>query len=111
MKVPFPGIGNSLKLEVPVIITSGITKPLAQDPASAKNEPPLLDLPPYVPILLLACGPNPSNMFLTIDRTGTILRITRITTPAGRHKSPTCIPVEALRALDVPVYIDLYRIS
>ncbi|KAM5542507.1 hypothetical protein V8D89_003966 [Ganoderma adspersum] len=46
VKVPFPGIGNSVKLEVPVVITSGITKPLVRDPSSAKDEPPLLDLPP-----------------------------------------------------------------
>ncbi|PIL37728.1 hypothetical protein GSI_01422 [Ganoderma sinense ZZ0214-1] len=46
VKVPFPGIGNSVKLEIPVVITSGITKPLARDPSSASSEPPLLDLPP-----------------------------------------------------------------
>ncbi|KAM5536525.1 hypothetical protein V8D89_009802 [Ganoderma adspersum] len=45
VKVPFPGIGNSLKLEVPVTVTSGIDKPLAQS-ATAENDPPILDLPP-----------------------------------------------------------------
>ncbi|KAI1791734.1 hypothetical protein LXA43DRAFT_888775 [Ganoderma leucocontextum] len=48
VKVPFPGMGNSLKLEVPVNVTSGIDKPLARDPSApdAENEPPILDLPP-----------------------------------------------------------------
>ncbi|PIL28281.1 hypothetical protein GSI_09569 [Ganoderma sinense ZZ0214-1] len=45
VKVPFPGIGNSLKLEVPVTVTSGIDKPLAQS-STAENDPPILDLPP-----------------------------------------------------------------
>ena len=47
VKVPFPGIGNSLKLEVPVTVTSGIDKPLAQS-GTAENDPPILDLPPCV---------------------------------------------------------------
>ena len=49
VKVPFPGIGNSLKLEVPVTVTSGIDKPLAQS-GTAENDPPILDLPPCVAI-------------------------------------------------------------
>ena len=50
VKVPFPGIGNSLKLEVPVTVTSGIDKPLAQS-GTAENDPPILDLPPCVAFL------------------------------------------------------------
>nr|VWO99828.1 Structural maintenance of chromosomes protein [Ganoderma boninense] len=45
VRVPFPGIGNSLKLEIPVTVTSGIDKPLAQS-STAENDPPILDLPP-----------------------------------------------------------------
>ncbi|PIL33882.1 hypothetical protein GSI_03588 [Ganoderma sinense ZZ0214-1] len=48
VRVPFPGIGNSLKLEVPVNITSGIDKPLAKEAGAtdADSAPPPLDLPP-----------------------------------------------------------------
>ena len=53
MKVPFPGIGNDLKLEVPVTVTSGIDKPLPKEQSGRKDgenvqPPPTLDLPPYV---------------------------------------------------------------
>ncbi|RPD67561.1 hypothetical protein L226DRAFT_566250 [Lentinus tigrinus ALCF2SS1-7] len=52
VKVPFPGIGNDLKLEVPVTVTSGIDKPLPRDSQSVSKDgepaqpPPNLDLPP-----------------------------------------------------------------
>ena len=48
VNVPFPGIGNSLRLEVPVNVTSGIIEPLAEERAATSKEAPLLDLPPYV---------------------------------------------------------------
>ena len=61
VKVPFPGIGNDLKLEVPVHVTSGIDKPVPreQPPADGNSaDPPLpaLDLPPSVlsPLLFSA---------------------------------------------------------
>ena len=44
--MPFPGIGNDLKLEVPVKVTSGIDKPLAKDDPGSDSAPPPLDLPP-----------------------------------------------------------------
>ena len=72
VKVPFPGIGNSLKLEVPVTITSGIDKPLAQkNPADADSEPSVLDLPP--------CGalfepPSPSRACL-LDSLYSVFRL------------------------------------
>ncbi|PIL33878.1 hypothetical protein GSI_03584 [Ganoderma sinense ZZ0214-1] len=47
VRVPFPGIGNSLKLEVPVNVTSGIDKPFAKELATdSDSAPPPLDLPP-----------------------------------------------------------------
>ena len=46
VRVPFPGIGNSLKLEVPVKVTSGIDKPFAKDESDSDSTPPPLDLPP-----------------------------------------------------------------
>ena len=72
VKVPSPGIGNSLKLEVPVTITSGIDKPLAQkNPADADSEPSVLDLPP--------CGalfepPSPSRACL-LDSLYSVFRL------------------------------------
>lgn len=48
VKVPFPGIGNGLKLELPVNITSGIDQPLAKESSETEDAPPILDLPPYV---------------------------------------------------------------
>ena len=53
VKVPFPGIGNDLKLEVPVHVTSGIDKPVPREPSPADSDgadrpPPALDLPPSV---------------------------------------------------------------
>ena len=52
VNVPFPGIGNSLRLEVPVNVTSGIAEPFAEERAATSNKAPLLDLPPYVLALL-----------------------------------------------------------
>ncbi|KAI0741772.1 hypothetical protein C8Q80DRAFT_1110257 [Daedaleopsis nitida] len=51
VKVPFPGVGNDLKLEVPVTVTSGIVRTLApeqpeQSDPSRDALPPNLDLPP-----------------------------------------------------------------
>ncbi|KAI0691289.1 hypothetical protein C8T65DRAFT_745494 [Cerioporus squamosus] len=50
VKVPFPGIGNDLKLEVPVTVTSGIDNALPKEQPEGKdgeNAPsPTLDLPP-----------------------------------------------------------------
>ncbi|KAI0800098.1 hypothetical protein C8Q74DRAFT_1214134 [Fomes fomentarius] len=46
VKVPFPGIGNGLKLELPVTVTSGIDQPLAKDSSETEDAPPILDLPP-----------------------------------------------------------------
>ena len=53
VKVPFPGIGNDLKLEVPVHVTSGIDKPVPREQPPADSDgadrpPPALDLPPSV---------------------------------------------------------------
>ena len=54
VKVPFPGHGNDVKLEVPVTVTSGIDQPLARDEAQEDAPPyPTLDLPPYVSCLVL----------------------------------------------------------
>ncbi|KAI0737846.1 hypothetical protein C8Q80DRAFT_1114565 [Daedaleopsis nitida] len=49
VKIPFPGIGNNLKLKVPVNVTSGIDSPLPTAPggdAGSDTPPPELDLPP-----------------------------------------------------------------
>ncbi|KAI1783735.1 hypothetical protein LXA43DRAFT_1077589 [Ganoderma leucocontextum] len=46
VRVPFPGIGNSLRLEVPVKVTSGIDKPIAKEESDSDSMPPPLDLPP-----------------------------------------------------------------
>ncbi|TBU42929.1 hypothetical protein BD309DRAFT_961800 [Dichomitus squalens] len=46
VNVPFPGIGNDLKLVVPVTVSSGIVKSLAQDPVAASDDAPILDPPP-----------------------------------------------------------------
>ncbi|KAI0684386.1 hypothetical protein C8Q76DRAFT_788686 [Earliella scabrosa] len=48
VKVPFPGVGNNVKLEVPVTITSGIDQPLPRDQTDGESDdpPPILDLPP-----------------------------------------------------------------
>ena len=50
VKVPFPGVGNNVKLEVPVNITSGIDQPLPRDQTDGESDdpPPILDLPPCV---------------------------------------------------------------
>ena len=55
MQVPFAGIGNDLKLRVPVTINSGIDASMQLDqPGSSAGDgdapppPPMLDLPPYV---------------------------------------------------------------
>ena len=48
IKVPFPGIGNDLKLELPVNVTSGIEQPLAKESTDGEDTPPILDLPPCV---------------------------------------------------------------
>ncbi|TBU44361.1 hypothetical protein BD309DRAFT_40826 [Dichomitus squalens] len=52
-EVPFPGLGNNLKLRVPMSITSGIDAPMSLDQPGATHTdgdtpppPPLLDLPP-----------------------------------------------------------------
>ncbi|KAH9939407.1 uncharacterized protein BXZ73DRAFT_43774 [Epithele typhae] len=44
VRVPFPGIGNDLRLEVPIVVTSGIDATLPQ--AGAAHGAPTLDLPP-----------------------------------------------------------------
>ncbi|KAH9939408.1 uncharacterized protein BXZ73DRAFT_99613 [Epithele typhae] len=49
VRVPFPGVGNDLKLEVPVVVTSGIDAPLPRSGATvsgAAHDAPTLDLPP-----------------------------------------------------------------
>ena len=55
MQVPFAGIGNDLKLRIPVTINSGIDASMQLDqPGSSVGDsdapppPPMLDLPPYV---------------------------------------------------------------
>ena len=55
LHVPFPGIGNDLKLRLPMSITSGIDAPMSLDQpdgthadGDAPPPAPLLDLPPYV---------------------------------------------------------------
>ncbi|TBU44360.1 hypothetical protein BD309DRAFT_40846 [Dichomitus squalens] len=50
VKVPFPGSGNSLKLEVPATITSGIADPLPQEQSNSNDDLDLLDLPPSVSV-------------------------------------------------------------
>ncbi|TFK85458.1 hypothetical protein K466DRAFT_601153 [Polyporus arcularius HHB13444] len=49
VKVPFPGIGNDLKLEVPVTVTSGVVEPIPKEQSDGEDAAsPLttLDLPP-----------------------------------------------------------------
>ncbi len=49
LKVPFPGMGNVARLEVPIIITSGIDKPTRREHlGEGQVESQTLDLPPYV---------------------------------------------------------------
>ena len=93
VKVPFPGIGNSLKLEVPVTVTSGIDKPLAQkNPADTDSEPSVLDLPPCVafPSSLLVYFCLTDGIPVTVG-TG-IPRATTGTT-TRRIKTPPLLPV------------------
>ncbi|KAI0793699.1 hypothetical protein C8Q74DRAFT_1445288 [Fomes fomentarius] len=47
LKVPFPGMGNVVRLEVPIIITSGIDKPIRREHlGEGQVESQTLDLPP-----------------------------------------------------------------
>ena len=55
LQVPFAGIGNDVKVRVPITINSGIDAPVQLDqPGSCTGDgdapppPPMLDLPPYV---------------------------------------------------------------
>ena len=56
VKVPFPGLGNDVKLEAPVTVSSGIDelRPHEKGVVDGTEPPPTLDLPPYVPPLLCA---------------------------------------------------------
>ncbi|KAI0364602.1 hypothetical protein BV20DRAFT_1125507 [Pilatotrama ljubarskyi] len=49
LKVPFPGLGNDVKLTMPIMVASGINKPIVRDePGSSTlaTAPSFLDLPP-----------------------------------------------------------------
>ena len=50
VKVPFPGLGNDVKLEAPVTVSSGIDelRPHEKGVVDGTEPPQTLDLPPYV---------------------------------------------------------------
>ena len=58
LKVPFPGVGNDLHINMPITVTSGIDTPVLRDQlvagsssASGSSNHNILDLPPYVTLL------------------------------------------------------------
>ncbi|KAH9854831.1 hypothetical protein C2E23DRAFT_893725 [Lenzites betulinus] len=46
LKVPFPGIGNNVRIDVPVTVTSGINAPIIRDGSSTQGPGAPLSLPP-----------------------------------------------------------------
>ncbi|KAH9854832.1 hypothetical protein C2E23DRAFT_901776 [Lenzites betulinus] len=46
LKVPFPGIGNNVRIDVPITVTSGINAPLIRDGPSTHEPGAPLSLPP-----------------------------------------------------------------